>query len=106
MIQHTAAATGIAREVRDVFELNGTPDCRAFYEQGIFLWKALYRGFYREWHVVPAPCIADPNAVRRMFRVNAAKALCAELAGLVWGEQCAIRVSCLGKTGDGPLRAA
>ena len=81
------------REFRDIFEVGGVPAYRQFYDSGIFLWKALYRGSYAPWHMVPAPTIANPKAMRQMYRLNAAKAVCAELAGLVWSEQCDIRVS-------------
>lgn len=81
------------REYRDVFELGGVPAYRWFYDRGIFVWKALYKGSYAPWHMVPAPTIENPKAVRQMYRMNAAKAVCAELAGLVWSESCGVRVS-------------
>ena len=46
LMQRAAAATGVAREFRDVFDLMGVPAYRAFYENGIFVWKQLYRGAY------------------------------------------------------------
>lgn len=93
LMQRAGAATGIAREYRDIFDLGGVPAFRVFYQTGIFLWKALYRGYYEQWHKVPAPTIENPNATRQMYRLNAAKAVCAELAGLVWGEQAEVRVA-------------
>lgn len=87
------ADMGLGREFRDIFEIGGVPAYRRFYDEGIFLWKALYRGSYAPWHLVPAPTIANPKAMRQLYRLNAAKAVSAELAGLVWGEQCDIRVS-------------
>ena len=95
-MQRTAAATGLAREYSDVFELDGVPALRHFYDKGIFAWKAIYQGFYAPWHVLPAPTIASPGATRVACRMNAAKAVCAELAGLVWGETCGVRVSTAG----------
>ncbi len=92
------AEMGLSREFRDVFEVGGVPAYRQFYDEGIFLWKALYRGSYAPWHLVPAPTIANPKAMRQLYRLNAAKAVSAELAGLVWGEQCDIRVSATGAT--------
>ena len=92
-MRKVAGDLGLAKEFKDVFELDGVPAYRQFYDKGIFLWKALYRGSYAPWHLVPAPTIADPKAVRQLYRLNAAKAVSAELAGLVWGEQCDIRVS-------------
>ncbi len=96
LMQKAGAETGLAREFRDIFEVGGVPAYRQFYDEGIFVWKALYRGSYAPWHMVPAPTIANPKAMRQLYRLNAAKAVSAELAGLVWGEQCDIRVSMKG----------
>ena len=101
LMAKAGAEMGLSREFRDVFEVGGVPAYRQFYDEGIFLWKALYRGSYAPWHVVPAPTIANPKATRQLYRLNAAKAVSAELAGLVWGEQCDIRVSANGATGEG-----
>ncbi|MBR1820446.1 MAG: phage portal protein [Clostridia bacterium] len=87
------ADAGLSRAFRDIFEVGGVPAYRQFYENGIFVWKALYRGSYAPWHLVPAPTIANPKAMRQLYRLNAAKAVSAELAGLVWSEQCDVRVS-------------
>lgn len=103
-MDRTASATGIAREYKTVFELGGVPSFAQFYDFGIFVWKQLYRGFYRAWHLIPAPTISDPNAKREVYRLNAAKAVCAEIAGLVWGEECSVNVSIDGResTEDNP----
>ena len=93
LMQKAAAATGIAREFKDIFELGGVPAFARFYREGVFVWKQLYKGFYRDWHMVPAPTIESPGATRQLYRLNAPKAVCAELAGLVWGEQAEVRVS-------------
>lgn len=93
MIQRGAATTGIGREYKSVFDLGDVPAFREFYEFGIFIWKWLYRGFYKAWHLIPAPTIADPDAKREVYRMNMAKAVCAEIAGLIWGEQCEIHVT-------------
>ena len=97
MVQRTAGAAGVAREFKDIFELGGVPAFNQFYAFGIFVWKALYRGLYRPWHVIPAPTVKDARARRELYRLNTAKAICAELASLVWGEECAINVSMTGR---------
>jgi A118 family predicted phage portal protein len=97
-MQRTASATGIAREYKDIFEIGGVPAYRQFYEFGIFIWKYLYRGLYKDWHIISAPTIKNPNARRELFRLNTAKAVCAELASLVWGEQAEIHISTNGHT--------
>ena len=96
-MDRTASATGIAREFKTVFELGGVPAFSQFYDVGIFVWKMLYRGFYKPWHLIPAPTIANEKATRQLFRLNAAKAVCAEIAGLVWGEECAVSVTMDGR---------
>ena len=103
-MQRTGADTGLAREFKSVFELGGVPAFNQYYEFGIFIWKWLYRGFYKLWHLVPAPTIADPKATRNLYRMNIAKAVCAEMASLVWGEECTINVSMDGfeATDDNP----
>lgn len=97
LVERAGAQTGIARTYRDVFELDGVPAYRQFYDFGVFIWKYLYKGFYKAWHVIDAPTIKNPMARRELFRLNVPKAVCAELASLVWGEQCAINVSMAGR---------
>ena len=97
LMQRTAGAAGVAHEFKDIFELGGVPAFNQFYAVGIFVWKALYRGLYKPWHVVPAPTIADKNARRELYRLNTAKAVCSEMAGLVWGEECEIGISMTGR---------
>lgn len=99
-MQRVGAETGIAREFKDIFELSGVPAFNQYYAFGIFIWKWIYRGFYKAWHLIPAPTIKDPKATREIFRMNAAKAVCAELAGLVWGEECEINVTMDGRQQD------
>ena len=96
-MQRAGADTGMAKEFKDIFEVGGVPAFNQFYYFGIFVWKWLYKGYYKAWHRIAAPTIADPYGVRDMERMDVAKALCAEMAGLVWSEQCEVHVS----QGDG-----
>ena len=97
LLQRTANATGIAREFKDIFELGGVPAFSQFYCYGVFIWKYLYRGFYKDWHLVPVHAVgAKSGQTRQLFRLNTAKAVCSELASLVWGEECEISVSSAG----------
>lgn len=94
LMQRTATATGIAREYKDIFELGDVPAFNQFYYFGIFIWKALYRGYYKDWHLVPVVAVgAKPGQTRQLFRLNTAKAVSAELASLVWGEEAQFSVS-------------
>jgi A118 family predicted phage portal protein len=95
-MQTTGADMGIAKEFRDVFEINGVPAFRQFYNLGIFPWKWVYRGYYEAWHLVKAPTIEDANATRKMFYLNLSKAVCSELAGMVWTDQTDVSVSTKG----------
>ena len=96
-MQRTGANTGIAREFKDIFELGGVPAFNQYYYFGIFIWKYLYRGFYKLWHIVPCPTIANPDGRREIYRMNTAKAISAEMASLVWGEECTVNVSMEGR---------
>ena len=104
LMQRTAGAAGVAREFKDIFELGGVPAFNQFYAFGIFVWKALYRGLYKPWHLIPAPTIGNDMARRELYRMNAPKAVCAELASLVWGEECEVNVAMNGResTEDNP----
>ena len=97
-MQRTAAETGIGNEFKDIFELSGVPAFREFYNIGIFPWKYVYKGFYSAWHVVNAPTIQNPDAKRNLFYLNLSKAVCAELAGMVWTDQTDISVTTKGFT--------
>jgi A118 family predicted phage portal protein len=97
-MQTAAADTGIAREFKDVFEISGVPAFREFYNFCIFPCKYVYKGFYSAWHLIPAPTIANPRAQRRMFYLNLSKAVCAELAGMVWTDQTDVTVTTDGFT--------
>lgn len=99
-MQRTGAETGMSKEFKDIFEVGGVPAFNQFYYFGIFVWKYLYKGFYKAWHRVAAPTIADPRAKRDMERMDMAKAISAELAGLIWSEQCEVHVS----QGDGEVQ--
>ena len=92
-MQRVGAETGIAREFKNIFEIGGVPAFNQFYSFGVFVWKMIYRGLYKPWHIIDAPTIANPRNRRELYRLNAAKAVCAEMAGMVWGEECEINVT-------------
>lgn len=101
-MQKAGAETGLAREFKDIFEVGGVPAFNQFYYFGIFIWKYLYKGFYSPWHRILAPTIDNPQRRRDLERMDAAKAVCAELAGLIWNEQCEVHIS-QGETEEQPL---
>lgn len=96
-MQKNGAEMGLTKEFKDIFEVGGVPAYNQFYYFGIFVWKYLYKGYYKAWHRIAAPTIANPRGMRDMERMDMAKAVCAEMAGLIWSEQCEVHVS----QGDG-----
>lgn len=96
LVEKSAAATGMGKEFKDIFELGGVPAFNQFYYYGIFIWKYLYKGFYTLWHRIAAPTIAKPDAKRDLFRMDLPKAVTAELASLIWSEKCKVNVSAAG----------
>lgn len=95
-VQIAGANTRVAKEFKDIFEIGGVPAFNEFYNFGILPWKMLYRGFYSAWHLVKAPTIANPDAQRRMSYLNLSKAVCQELAGMVWTDQSDINITTQG----------
>lgn len=91
--QKFMADTKISKEFKDIFEVGGVPAYNQFYYFGIFVWKYIYRGFYKPWHRVLAPTLEKPTRKRTVESMCIAKAVCAELAGLIWSEQCEVHVS-------------
>ena len=96
-MDRTGANTGLAKEFKDIFQIGGVPAFNQFYYFGIFIWKYLYKGYYKAWHNVADPTIQDQKHRRDLERMDAAKAISSEMAGLVWSEQCKVGVS----QGDG-----
>jgi A118 family predicted phage portal protein len=103
-LMRTGANTGLGKEYKSIFDLEDVPAFNQFYNIGIFPWKYLYRGFYKPWHLIPAPTIADPDHKRNLCYLNMSAAICSELAGMVWTDQCDVSVSLKGYEGeDDPL---
>lgn len=101
-VQKTGAETGLSKEFKDIFEVGGVPAFNQFYYFGIFIWKYLYKGFYGPWHRILAPTIADSKNRRDIERMDTPKAICSELAGLIWSEQCDVHIS-QGESEEQPL---
>ena len=79
---------------KDVFELEGVPAFREYYNLFIFVWQAIYKGFYKEWHTVPVVTIKNPKGhTRTMSTMNAGKMACSQMARYVWNERCSISAS-------------
>lgn len=85
----------------NVFEVNGVPSFNEFYNVGMYPWKLVYKGYVPEWHDVSDKSIAKPTGKRKRFRTNTAKAICSEMANLVWAEGSSIHVNQLDWKGEG-----
>lgn len=96
LMRRTGADLGISKEFKSIFELSGVPAFQEFYNVGIFPWKWVYKGFFSAWHLIAAPTIQDPRAKRRMYYLNLSKAVCAELAGMVWTDQTDVSLTTTG----------
>ena len=98
-----AESTGIFK--KDVFELDGVPAFREYYQLFIFIWQAIYKGYYKAWHDVPLKTLNAPKGKSRtMATMNAGKMGCSQMARYVWNEQCTITASMKGREAeDDPL---
>ena len=89
---------------KDVFELEGVPAFREYYTLFIFVWQAIYKGFYKAWHELYIKTIRDPKGKKRiMSTMNAGKMACAQMARYVWNEKCKISVSMASAPEEDPL---
>lgn len=97
-------AEGMDLFKKDVFELEGVPAFREYYTLFIYVWQAIYKGFYRAWHEVPLKTIRDPKGKKRtLATMNAGKMACSQMARYVWNERCSITASMNGGPEDDPL---
>lgn len=86
---------------KDVFDLDGVPAFRQYYQLFIFVWQAIYKGFYKAWHEVPMKTLNDPKGkTRTMATINAGKIIAAQMARYVWNERCALTVSMKNRNSD------
>ena len=89
---------------KDVFELEGVPAFREYYTLFIFMWQAVYKGYYKAWHEVPVRTVKDPKGKTRIMNtMNAGKMCCSQMARYVWNERCTITASMEGNKGEEDL---
>lgn len=96
-LQRVNATTEMGKSYKDVFDINGVPSYRTFYNMMIFPAKYVYRGLYKPWHIVAAPTVKQETGTRTLFRLGMAKAVCAELASLIWAEGADIHITTNGE---------
>lgn len=76
---------------KDVFELEGVPAFREYYLLFVFVWQAIYKGYYKAWHEVVVKTLNNPKGLkRRLATMNAGKMACSQMARYVWNERCGI----------------
>ena len=92
-VNRMAENTGLFR--KDVFELEGVPAFREYYQLFIFVWQAIYKGYYKAWHEIPIRTIKDPKGTKKrcMATMNAGKMGASQMARYVWNERCSITAS-------------
>src|SRR5690625_5149464 len=81
---------GIIKSIRDLTEHEDIPISDEMYSL-IDTWKALYKGFYSEWHDITYHTV-DGQKTRKMDTLNMAKTSAAEMASLVFNEKCEISI--------------
>jgi len=79
--------------VKQIWDLEDIPSFRQFWQDGIFPWKYIYKGYYEPWHNIPDPTIADSRRTRKLHRLNAGKFIAQTMARYIWGEQCSVTVN-------------
>lgn len=92
-VSRVAESLGVFR--KNVFDLEGVPAFRQYYDLFVFPWKFVYKGYYDAWHDVAIRTIKDHSGAkkRRMATMNAGQMVSRTLARYIWGEKCEITVN-------------
>src|SRR5690606_5808152 len=85
-----AARLGLLKSIEKVTDHKDISMNEEMFNQ-IEIWKALYKGYYGEWHDVTYHTIDGPKQ-RKMMTLNMAKTSAAEMASLVYNEKCEISI--------------
>ena len=64
--QKFMADAKMSKEFKDIFEVGGVPAYNTFYYFGIFIWKYIYKGFYKPWHRFLYTTLADSKRKRNL----------------------------------------
>ncbi|WP_342538461.1 phage portal protein [Sporosarcina sp. FSL K6-1540] len=82
---------GLVKNIKSVSDIKAIPIDDEFYQQ-IDTWKALYQGYFSDWHDVHYQTI-NGRKKRRMATLNMPKVLSEEMATLIFNERCEINIS-------------
>lgn len=85
-----AARLGLLKSIEKVTDHKDISMNEEMFNQ-IEIWKALYKGYYDEWHDVTYHTIDGPKQ-RKMMTLNMAKTSTAEMASLIYNEKCEISI--------------
>src|SRR5690625_4437463 len=85
-----AARLGLLKSIEKVTDHKEISTNEEMFNQ-IEIWKALYKGYYDEWHDVTYHTIDGPKQ-RKMMTLNMAKTSTAEMASLIYNEKCEISI--------------
>lgn len=81
---------GLLKEIEKITDLKDVSINEEMFQK-IEVWKALYKGYYSEWHDVHYQTIDGPKQ-RRMLTLNMGKIVSSEMASLVYNEKCEISI--------------
>lgn len=81
---------GITKTINSVSDFREVPNQDEIFKL-IEQWKALYKGFYSEWHDVTYHTVKGPKK-RRMSSLNMPKVISQEMATLIFNERCEINI--------------
>ncbi|MGI0534951.1 phage portal protein [Bacillus pfraonensis] len=82
---------GLIRGVKKISDKKEIPINEESYKN-IDMWKALYSGYYSDWHDVKYHTIEGKKS-RKMASLNMAKVISQEMAALIFNEKCSINIS-------------
>ncbi|MEK6452608.1 phage portal protein [Caldifermentibacillus hisashii] len=81
---------GLLKEIEKITDLKDVSINDEMFQE-IEIWKALYKGYYSEWHDLHYYTIDGPKQ-RKMLTLNMAKTSASEMASLVYNEKCEISI--------------
>ncbi|HFR4157307.1 MULTISPECIES: phage portal protein [Bacillus cereus group] len=82
---------GLIKGIKKISDKKDIPVNEESYKH-IDMWKALYSGYYDEWHNVKYHTIEGQKS-RKMASLNMAKVVSQEMAALIFNEKCSINIS-------------
>jgi A118 family predicted phage portal protein len=82
---------GIVKTVKQLSDIKNIPVDDQFYKL-IEQWKALYQGYFSDWHDLTYQTVNGPKK-RRMASLNMPKVVSQEMASLIFNERCEINIS-------------